>query len=154
MSDEEYYAPVIGGGFQTVLTLLGMGVTLFSSRGLVQTLAPIEAATQQARTINGQLQDLSVELFHKYRTTITCVDQRVPALDGIFPGRELTVHCAVELACPVGDTPARPAAPGSTRVEHGFTFYRPVLVMLVTTYSVEYNEWGASVGWSLEMEER
>ena len=68
----------------TLLVLSVGGVTLYSARGLEQTLEPIDAAAVTRRTINGTLVDLSVVKFHKYASTISCSDIETPALDGVF----------------------------------------------------------------------
>jgi hypothetical protein len=44
------------------------------------------------RTINGELHDLSLPQFRKYRSTISCTDKSIPAIDGVFPGTEVTVR--------------------------------------------------------------
>jgi hypothetical protein len=127
----------------TVLRLTGVGIPPYSARGLRQTLVPIGAAAQLRRTINGTLRDFSAEQFRKYSSVIQGDDQQPPAVDGVWPGRQVTVHCITEVgvSAPAGtetDTaPAtatseptatdtemtegsesvlgRPAVPGSTR---------------------------------------
>jgi hypothetical protein len=125
----------------------------FSARGLTQTYSVIDAGKVQKRTINGALHDLSLPQFQKYRSTITCADHRVPALDGVFPGMQVTVSCVFELAYASGGTPQRDVVPGSAREENGFVFYRPRLVMRVIDYRIEHDEWDASFNWSLDLEE-
>lgn len=138
----------------TLFSISGPGITPYSARGLTQTLIPIEASKQIGRTINGVLVDLSDTQFRKYHSTVQCSDQRVPAFDGVFPGDQLTVDCIVELAYKTsGGSPTRAVVSGSSRVEGSYTFYRPQLTMLVISYSVDVNEWGATVSWTLELEE-
>jgi hypothetical protein len=137
----------------TLLVLTGLGLPPFSARGLSQTLELIEASASLRRTINGELQDLSLPQFRKYRSTISCADQRTPATDGVFPGAEVTVDCVFELSYPVGGSPQRIVVPGSERTEGDFVFYRPRLVMRVTEYSVSQDEYGATAQWSLTLEE-
>jgi hypothetical protein len=138
----------------TLLVLAGIGIPAYSARGLRQQLEPIDGAANMRRTINGALNDLSVEQFRKYQSTISCTDQEPPAVDGVWPGRVVTVDCVQELSYPAGGTPQRPVVAGSERTEGGFTFYRPQLTMLVTGFSVQRDEWGAAVQWQMDLEER
>jgi hypothetical protein len=137
----------------TLLVISGMGFSPYAARGLTQTLSPIEQAKQLRRTASGKLVDISVEQFRKYRSTISCTDQRVPAIDGIWPGMVVTVSCIAELSYPIGGTPSRPMVAGSLREEDGFVFYRPVLVMRVIDIGPSTDEFAAEVAWSLELEE-
>jgi hypothetical protein len=59
---------------------------LYSARGLTQTLEPIDGATVQERTVNGELVDLSVPRFRKLRSVISARDVRPPSRDDIWPG--------------------------------------------------------------------
>lgn len=139
----------------TLLVISGL-VTPYSARGLQQTLEPIAASGAFRRSVNGTLVDLSVPELRKYRSTITCADQEVPALDGVWPGQVLTVDCVAELSYPgdsSGPAAGRSIVPGSERVEGDFVFYRPRLTMMVMAHSVQTDEYGAAVGWSLDLEE-
>jgi hypothetical protein len=138
----------------TLLVLSGMGVTPYSARGLSQSLEPINAAASSRRTINGTLRNLAQTQFEKYKSTITCTDQDVPALEGVFPGMTLTVDCVAELAYADRSAgPTRTPVPGSEREADGFTFYRPRLSMMVINYSETVDEWGAVTQWKLDLEE-
>ena len=137
-----------------VLTLSGIGVPPYSARGASQTLEPIGSSQQLRRTINGELIDISRAEFRKYRSTISCVDQQPPAIDGVWPGRVLTVGCISELSyLTAGGAPARPLGSGSSRTEGDYTFYRPSLTMRVVAFSQDTDEYGAAVFWSLQLEE-
>ena len=138
----------------TILTLEGIGVPRYSARGLTQTLEPIQAAAHIERSINGELIDFGYAPFRKYHTTISGTDQRPPAVDGLWPGRIITVDCIAELAAAASLPPARPVVEGSERTEEGFMFYRPRLVMMVMAFTFDTDEWGASISWTLEAEER
>src|ERR1041385_2763919 len=141
-------------GDDTLLMLNGLGVPAYSARGLTQTLEPIEASAQLRRTVNGALVDLSYEPFRKYKSTISCSDQEPPAVDGVWPGQVVTIECVVELCFVTATgTAARPAVTGSQRVDSEFTFYRPVLTMRATGFSVSRDEYGAAVSWQLQLEE-
>jgi hypothetical protein len=138
----------------TLLVITGVGLPSWSARGLNQTLAPIEASAQMRRTVNGELLDISYLPFQKYGSKITCDDLRIPAIDGVWPGDEVTVECVAELSYPTGGTAQRPAVPGSSRTEGGFVFYRPILVMLVKNIETQTDEWGATMQWTIDCEEK
>jgi len=137
----------------TLLVLSGIGVPGYSARGLTQTLEPIEASASLRRTINGTLKDLSFEQFRKYKSSISCQDQEPPAVDGVWPGRVVTVDCVAELSYPTGGTSSRPVVMGSTRTVGAFVFYRPRLQMLVTRLSLNRDEYSAAIQWQMELEE-
>ncbi|TCN30348.1 hypothetical protein [Sinorhizobium americanum] len=139
---------------ETLLVLTGIGVAPYSARGLEQTLQPINGAGQLRRTINGTLVDLSETQLQKFTSTITGSDQLAPALNGIWPGKQVTVDCIAELCYPTATgSPDRPVVGGSSRVEGTMTYYRPQLTMLVTDWQTREDEWGKQVGWSLQLEE-
>jgi hypothetical protein len=137
----------------TVLELWGIGVPPYSARGLQQTLEPIEAALDVVRTVNGDLADFSHEQFRKYKSTITGSDQQAPAVDGVWPGQLVTVDCIQEMAYADSGGPQRTAVPGSVRAESGWSFYRPRLLMMVTGFTLNTDEWGAQIGWTMTLEE-
>lgn len=138
----------------TVLVISAMGVTPYSARGLSEKLEHIQAAQSMRRTINGTLRDVSETQFRKYKLSITCSDQDAPALEGYWPGMEVTVDCVSELAYPTGSgSPSRTVVPLSSRDADGFTFYRPRLTMLITSFNTTKDEWGAVVAWQLDLEE-
>lgn len=139
--------------WQTDLELIGMGVTLYSARGLNQTCEPIAASQDLRRTVNGKLIDCSDPIFRKYRTVITCTDQSAPAFGGLHVGAKVTVHCVFEFGYDAYGAQERPAVPNSEREAGGFAFYRPILECLVVAFSIQEDEWGAQTGWTLELEE-
>lgn len=142
---------------ETVLVINGPGISPFSARGLKQTLDPIDAAGVFARTVNGQLINISppsASGFQKYKSTISCTDQDPPAFDGVMPGTELTVECAAELGYHTATgAPTRDVVAGSERVASNWTYYRPSLTMMVIKYTVEQDEYGHTSGWTLDLEE-
>jgi hypothetical protein len=137
----------------SVLVLSGMGVPPYSIRAAQQSLQPIGAAVQLHRTVNGMLTDFGETQLRKYQSSITCTDQQAPALEGIWPGMELTVDCIAELAYPtMTSAPDRTVV--ASRDEDSFTFYRPRLTMLVVGFQETKDEWGAVTSWQLDLEER
>lgn len=138
----------------TLLVLTGMGIPQYSARGLTQTLTPIAAKSLMKRTVNGVLVDLSASQFEKYQSEISGHDCDPPAIDGIWQGMQLTVDCIPELGyLSAGGSPERTVVAGSSRISDLFTFYRPQIIFLVTNFSNSKDEWGASVAWTLSLEE-
>lgn len=147
---------VLPMGLDTLLVISSFGNMLFQARGLTQTLEPIPGATQLERTINGKLLDISAHQFRKYQSKITVPSEVYPTpLDGIFPGQQVTVDCAVSLAYVTGSLgfPKRAEVSGSSWAENGYTFYRPSLIMLIKDVSTQFDEWKNVVSWSIDLEE-
>lgn len=136
----------------TLLAIAEIDVPPYSARELSQTLQPISGAGNMRRTVNGELVDLSASQFRKYQSTISCSDQQSPALEDIWPGMTLTVDCVAELAYKTATGSAHRTVV-ATRTEGAFTFYRPRLVMKVVDYQISVDEYGAEVGWSLDLQE-
>lgn len=147
---------VLPTGADTMLSISSFGNMLFQARGLTQTLEPISGASQLERTINGKLLDISAHQFRKYQSKIT-VPSEVYAtpIDGIFPGQQVTVDCAVSLAYITGSLgfPKRNEVSGSSWEENGYTFYRPSLIMLIKQITTQFDEWKNAVSWSIDLEE-
>ncbi len=140
-------------GSFTVLGISGAGIPTYSARGLHQTIEPISVGVNVRRTVNGLLVNLAPLQFAKYKSRITGSDVDPPAVDGIFPGEPLTVDCIAELSFLTGAAAQRPAVPNSERTDGAWTFYRPQLEMMVVGFSLDTDEWGAQVAWSLDLEE-
>lgn len=136
----------------TDLVITGLHMPPYATRGVKQSIEPIDGSKQIRRTINGALVNLSNDQFRKYKTAINCEDQQPPG--NIWPGTEITIACIVEFCyLTSGGTPDRPEVSGSSRIEGNFTFYRPIITALVTGININRDEWGAVVGWQLEAEE-
>lgn len=163
------------------LDIIGKGnsLTPFSSRECTQTLTPIAQGALR-RTINGVLVCVGNPNHQKFQSVISCKDKTAPALSGVWKGTRLKVGCLQFLTQTILpesqkiklDRPAvslyvytkegqlwsiektedqlvylAPSFPG------GYVTYRPLLLMVVKNYHLETDEWGLSVGWSLELEE-
>lgn len=138
----------------TILTVTGVGLAPWSSRGATMTLEPIEQSKQSKRTINGELRDVSLPIFQKYHATVSCSDINSPAFDKNWPGKSLTVDCIPELSyLTSGGSPGRTIVTSSSRTDGAYTFYRPRLTMFLTSWNVQRDEWGAVTGWNMELEE-
>ncbi len=145
----------VGTTNDTLLTISGLGTLLYQARGLTQTLDVIGAAKSQNRTINGLLVDTSNPIFRKYHSKITCTDSSAPPLDNLWPGLTVEVGCAAQLAYLTGHSgsPARDEVSGSSYVVGNYTFYRPVLTMLIQAIDENFAEWKGDTGWSIDLEE-
>jgi hypothetical protein len=140
----------------TLLVISGDGMPPFAVRGINQTYEEIDAATNSfMRTVNGGLRDFGSPQFkNKYKTSISCNDQQSPAFDNLRAGDVVTMDCIGEMAyLTIGGAPQKVVVPGSSRVEGDFTFYRPRLFVMIKTKRQDHDEWGASIGWTLEAEE-
>jgi hypothetical protein len=132
--------------------MTGIGVVPYSARGLKQTLAPIDAASQLFRTVDGGLIDLSAPQFQKFKSTITGSDTDPPATTGMWPGTAVTVDCIAELAyLTASGTPERTVV--DSRTEGDWTFYRPRLSMRVVGFEVELDEYQKVSAWHMDLEE-
>jgi hypothetical protein len=133
------------------------GVTPYSARGLKGTLAPIAAASgldKLRRTVNGTLISIAAPQMRKYRLEVQGQDVAPAALDGLWVGMQATVNCHVELAyLTASGAPERLAVPDSEWFEGDYTFYRPQFLMLIVDLQTTRDEWGASVAWSMTLEE-
>ncbi len=143
----------------TILTMHDLNnkgvLPFYSSRGLTQTMTPIDAAQSQRRTVNGQLVDLSLSRMHKYASVISARDVRPPSRDDVFPGREVWVGCAYLLSyITSGGSPSRDVVSGSAVSDgHGFTFYRPLILFMLGKPAGSFEEWQAGYQWSIPMQE-
>ncbi len=81
---------------QTELVINRGGFPPFSARGCQQTLQPI-ASGELRRTVNGELVYTGRKGHRKYASTITCTDLSSPAIEGIWRGETLTLHCIQRL---------------------------------------------------------
>ena len=138
----------------TLLTISGEGIPPYAARGLTQSLEPIVSAADARRTVNGELLDVSAPELRKFQSIISCTDHQAPALNGVWPGATVTVDCVAELAYKTsGGSPDRTAVTGSERIKGDYTFYRPRLTMMVMGYSTTKDEYNATTGWTLALEE-
>lgn len=153
MGDPSVTDPQAPNAF-TNLVMEGIGVPPYSARGLKQTLAPIDQASALRRNVNGGLVDISFPGFQKYKSTITGDDQRPPNFDGKWPGLSVQVDCIVELSfSPFSESRQRPAVPGTEHAEGDHNVYRPRLQMKIINLNIDQDEYGAQIGWSLDLEE-
>jgi hypothetical protein len=154
MTDASHDDPLVANAF-TVLRMVGIGVPPYSARGVKQSLAPIDQASQLKRDVNGVLRDISFSGFRKYKSTISGTDQRPPNFGSKWPGLQVVVDCIAELSYTpdVGETPERPVVPGSEVIEGAHTTYRPRLTMRIVAFSIDHDEYQLQIAWSMDLEE-
>jgi hypothetical protein len=136
----------------------GLQLSPYSARGLTQTYEPLTGTGGAGgnwlrRDVNGTLRSLADTRFRKYKSTITCRDGAAPCLDDAWIGHVAEVSCAFEFSYLLGAVPARPVVPGSVRMEGDVTFYRPILLCMVTEIKNSFAEWSAINDWSVSLEE-
>jgi hypothetical protein len=147
---------ILPANSDTLLTISSFGNMLYQARNLNQTLEVIGEASQLERTINGTLADFSAPQFRKYSSKITIPnDVNAPPFDGVFPGMQVSVGCAVGLSFLTGlpGAPHRTPVSGSLYTDGAYTFYRPELLMLVRSLETHFDEWKAIIGSTLNLEE-
>jgi len=165
-----------------ILEMRGKGNILppFSARECTQTLTPI-SLSHLHRTINGELVHIGSKEHRKFHSVISCKDRAAPAFDGLWKGSLLKVGCLQyltqyipskstriqlerdALSLYLYDTSGKKWPADNTHdrwvtlpndFPGGFITYRPSLLMLVKNFHMETDEWGTSVGWTLELEEQ
>jgi hypothetical protein len=166
---------------ETNLILGVAGLPPESARNCQQELSPIPNG-EFKKSINGTPLFLETSERRRYKSVISCKDVNSPLIDGIWVGSQITVGCIQNLwqAIPSGELEIeliRPAVEGSICVvnelgdpikfqltdnkvelyriynEKIFVCFRPWMVMQVTNFLLETNEWGMSGGWKLFLEE-
>jgi len=113
-----------------------------AARGISMTMAPIDAWGQIVRDVNGNLVDLmeGMSQFRKFKFNISCSDMASPgfaevssAREAIGPGSKFNLTCLPEL--------------GAAEAQ---TF---VAMVMPQGWQVTTDEYGAVVGWSLDLEQ-
>jgi hypothetical protein len=154
-------------------------LTPFSAREVIQTLTPIPQGTLR-RTINGTLVCVGNIGHRKFSSTISCKDQSAPAFEGLWKGTLLKVGCVQALThlilkgtkkiqlereplslhfVDVSGKVWSAKKPKDRQLlipndfPGGHISYCPWLIMRVKNYQLETDEWGLTVGWTLELEE-
>lgn len=84
----------------SVLTLTAVGLVPFATRGVTESLRPIDQG-KLARTVNGVLVDLTLPQHRKYAVSLQFGDVLPVALDGIWRGMAVTIGCITALGAKV-----------------------------------------------------
>jgi hypothetical protein len=153
-------------------------IPTMSARECTQTLTP-QSQGYFRRTVSGELKCINAGDL-KYRSTIHCQDKIPPALSKLKAGSVVRVHCIQYLTESVAKDSvshqleregfdinlfdfqgkrwtSKPLQNRSVSItqgfQGGFIMYKPILTMMVKSFSFETNEWNLSVSWTLELEE-
>lgn len=132
-------------------------LTPWAARGITATMELInggrDTSASLRRDVNGNLRDVSDVRFRKYRLSVSCRDGEAPCLDDAWIGAAATVDWPIELSHIVGVAPARSMVFGSERTDDGYVYYRPQMVMMVTSIRDASQEYAALHNWDLTLEE-
>lgn len=120
----------------TLLRIDDIDFVDWAVRGITMTLEPIQQAAQLARDCRGELVDLALPQFQKYKFSISCTDQAAPVLDDVWPGKRILITCVPGL--------------GVENSTDGALF----LDARVTSWQTQVEEYEAAISWQLEGEQR
>lgn len=163
---------------ETNLVLSGLVIPVGSGRGITQSITPIDNGDLR-RTVNGTLVDTTRAVNQKYSTSIKCSDQGSPPFAQVWKGSEMEISCVAKIrqmtdaamVVTLTRVPVEASIVGmksdGTRIDADslddmdVTFsedvimveFCPILEMMVTNYSVDEDEYGATTGWQLDLEE-
>jgi hypothetical protein len=138
----------------STLDLVEIGIPPHSTDEIEVEFGPIPQATYQRRDLNGRKHNLAASSLKLYRLGLSGRSVAPPAFAGLWPGDILTVHVPRELCRETtSDGFDRAAVPGSEYSEDGFSFYRPLLTMMVEEWSESLVERTVEEGWELVLEE-
>ncbi len=112
----------------TLLSITGITIPDYAIRGLTLDLQLVVADGGLRRTINGELIDLTAVQFRKYSATISCEDQDVPALTGIWQGQIVSITFI----------------PGTG-------IGTATLSMMVTNWTTSRAEWDSLTNWTIDL---
>lgn len=138
----------------STLDLVEIGIPPYSTDEIEVEFGPIPAATYQRRDLNHKLHNLAASNARLYRLVISGRSVAPPAFASLWPGDILTVYVPRELCREtVSDSLNRSAVPGSEYTEEGFSFYRPILTMMVGDWITGFVERTVEESWVLPLEE-
>lgn len=141
--------------YETLLAINGLPLPIASSRGIRQTLEPIQQASAFRRTVNMKLRNTAPPAAQGlFKIVITCDDINAPMWDGLFLGQTVVVSCVSELFfITSGGSPEKTVVTGSQRVVGALTFYRPEITGKITSFGDNMEEYEAARAWMIEIEE-
>lgn len=99
------------------------------------TLRPVDAG-ELARSVNGDLVDMTLDEFRKYEANIQCTDHEAPELTDVWRGKQVIVSCIPGLG--VGNN-----TDGDILT----------MTMMVQDWETRREDWEASTAWSLDLVE-
>lgn len=153
------------------------GTPKFSARNCIQELKPL-IKSPILRSINGNFIENTNDTNMKYISKITCNDEVPFALDGIYPGVDISVGCITPLIQKItsektklsrdyvsGSIIAYDTSNDKVNIKKidgrhihlekssGYIKYRPWMKMKVVDFEVKTNEWDMKSFWVLKLEE-
>lgn len=136
----------------TLLILEERAIPLYAGRNLTVSVKQVDEGKNIKRTVNGKAINLSNPAFRKYEVEIRGSHIWPPSLDGLWVGEELTLALPIDFYnTSTGATSGLTAATGSTGSYMGYSMYRPVMDVMVTDFSDEFDEWAGDHSWSLTL---
>jgi len=119
----------------TLLAIDGIPFDDWAARSINMSLQPIDQAADMRRDCLGELVDVALPQFRKYKVSISCTDFAAPELTDVWPGKFVTIECV----------PGLGVANSSDD--------RLTLQCLVTAWNTEVEDRLADVSWQLDAEE-
>jgi hypothetical protein len=120
----------------TLLTIDGISFEEWAARSIEMSLEPIGQAADMRRDCLGELVDVALPLFRKYKVSISCTDFAAPELTDVWPGKFVTIECVRGLGV-TNDTAGE----------------QLVIDCLVTSWSTSVEDRLADVSWQLDAEQ-
>lgn len=120
----------------TLLAIDDISFVEWAARSIEMTLTPIDQAADMRRDCLGELVDVALPQFRKYRVEINCTDQAAPDLNDVWPGKFVTITCVPGLG--VANDP---------------TGKQLIIDCLVTHWDTDVADRTADISWTLEAEQ-
>jgi hypothetical protein len=117
----------------TILALSGITLNNYSARQLTLQITPIDPG-ELAWDANGTLHDLTMTQFRKRKFTVSCTDTDAPVLDDVWKGKLVSITIL----------PKSGFAAESDEEQQTFA-------CMLSSWTVNNEEWPARVGWTLEL---
>jgi len=118
----------------TLLSIDGIDFSDYATRNISVVLQPIATGSLR-RDVNGNLVDMTLPQFRKYRVEVLCSDHEVPNLNDIWRGKEVEVTLIPGLG-----------------VEDSSGVM--TLTMMVVEWTTDRKEWEAQGSWHLVLLEK
>jgi hypothetical protein len=150
----------------TDFAIVGVPMPASATVGLTHSLKPISESRAGRRNVNGVYRPRPRAGFRKYEYVVEGDGVAAPAFGTLWPDVQYTVHAGAEIRQTAGVALGRTAVAGSVRYEDAdertvaaddasrvWVVYRPVLTVVLTSYEVRYDEWGAAASFTATFEE-
>lgn len=118
----------------TLMSIDGIDFEDWAVRGIKMSLQPIDNG-ELVRDCNGNLRDITIDSHRKYAISISCTDQDAPILTNVWRGKQIELSCIPGLGVDNNT--------GGTLTINA----------LVTGWTTNRDEYGASTDWQLDAEQ-